>query len=149
MATKLYVGFAIFFAAITAVSVIFVSMPTNQNPPRGPLEIGLGPTPEATLNRTEVLIDIPDQTINVEVTFRFNQTEKYFIYALLPYQVLNVSAYGIYQYGKYPPLPLEGKPSIGNFSTNLLFNNTLGSSILNGSLDINPNFPWLFAYPDM
>jgi hypothetical protein len=149
VATRLYVGFAVFFAVITAISVIFVSMPANQNPPRGPLEIGVGPTPEAALNKTEISINIPDQTINVEVTFRFNQTEKYFIYVLLPYQALNASAYAIYEGGSFPSLPLEGKPGIGNFSTNLLFNSTLGSSILNASLDINPSFPWFFAYSDM
>jgi hypothetical protein len=144
LTTKIYVGFAVFFALVTTISAIFVSMPANQNPPRGPLEIGVGPTPEADLNKTEISIDIPDQTINVEVTFRFNQTEKYFIYVLLPYQALNASAYAIYDYATYTPLPLEGKPSIGNFSANLLFNSTLGSSIVNASLDINPSFPWFF-----
>jgi hypothetical protein len=146
---KSYVGFAVFFLIITAISVILVSMPANQNPPRGPLEIGGGPIPEAALNKTEISIDIPDQTINVEVTFRINQTEKYFIYVLLPYQALNVSAYAIHQGDSFPPLPLEGKSNIGNFSTNLLFNSTLGSSIVNASLDINPSFPWFFAYSDM
>lgn len=147
--TKLYAGFVILSLITTVIAIYFVSMPANQNPPRGPLEIGAGPTPEAALNKTEISIDIPDQTINVEVTFRFNQTEKYFIYVLLPYQALNVSAYAIYKGGSFPPLPLEGKPSIGNFSTNLLFNSTFGSSIVNASLDINPSFPWFFGYPDM
>jgi len=144
--TKLYVVLAILFAIITAIPVIFVSLPANQNPPKGPLEIGVGPTPDADLNKTEISIDIPDQTINVEVTFRFNQTEKYFIYVLLPYQALNAGAYAIHDYSMYSPLPLEGKPSVGNFSTNLIFNSTLGSSIVNASLDVNPSFPWLFGY---
>ena len=83
------------------------------------------------------------------MTFRFNETRKYFIYVLLPYQVLETSAYAIYGGGLYPHELRPNEAGIGNFSTNHWFNSTTGSSILNASLDVDSSFPWFFAYPDM
>jgi hypothetical protein len=126
-----------------------VSLPPSENPPKGPIEIGAGPCPEVTLNKTEVDIDVLSRSLDVRVSFRFNETRKYFIYVLLPYRVLNTTAYAIYQSGLYPHQIRQGEPDIGNFSTHQWFNATTDSSILNASLDANPSFPWAFGYPDM
>jgi hypothetical protein len=152
LTTKLYVGFAVFFAVITTISVIFVSMPAIQNPPKGPLMIGFGPSTEATLNKTELLIDVPDQTINVRVTFKFNQTsEKYFIYTLLPYTIEQARPYAIYEYSMYPlqsPNNVQDNwRIIGNFSGNFM-NTSNGSSIVNATLELNSSFPFHFVQPD-
>jgi hypothetical protein len=146
---KKYTVFALVFLVLGVLLFFIVSWPPSDNPPKGPIEIGAGPCPEATFNKTEVYVDVPLRSLDVRVTFRFNETEKYFIYVLLPYQAVNASAYAIHQSAPYPPFPLPGKPDIGNLSTHLWFNATTGSSIVNASLDINPDFPWLFGYPDM
>ena len=141
---------ALIFGIMGILLFFTVSLPPSENPPKGPVEIGAGPCPEATLNKTEVYVDVPSRTLDVRVTFRFNETRKYFIYVLLPYHAVNASAYAIHQGAPYPPMPLPGKPDIGNFSTHLWFNATTGSSIANASLDVNPSYPWLFGYyPDM
>jgi len=146
---KKYTVFALVFLVLGVLLFFIVSWPPSDNPPKGPIEIGAGPCPEATFNKTEVYVDVPLRSLDVRVTFRFNETEKYFIYVLLPYQAVNASAYAIHQSAPYPPFPLPGKPDIGNLSTHLWFNATTDSSIVNASLDINPDFPWLFGYPDM
>jgi hypothetical protein len=119
----------IILAVITAILVIGISAPATQNPPLGPLEVGFGPSQVATLNKTELLIDIPSQTIDVRVTFRFNQTsDKYFIYTLLPYTIEQATPYAIYDYMTYPlQFPNETNPNwrfIGNFSTNFMNTST-------------------------
>jgi hypothetical protein len=150
---RLYVLLTIIFAVITTISVIVVSAPATQNPPLGPIEIGLGPSPEAALNKTELFIDIPDETINVQVTFRFNQTaEKYFIYTLLPYNIEQASPYAIYDSAQYPfkfPNDVNANfRNIGNFSTNYM-NTANGSSIVNATLELNSTFPFSFLFePD-
>jgi len=146
---KTYVVLALIFAIVGSALFLVVSWSPSENPPRGPIEIGVGPVPEADRNETEVYVDIPSRTLDVRVTFRFNETRKYFIYVLLPYQVLETSAYAIYNSGLYPHELRPDEPNIGNFSTNQWFNSTTGSSILNASLDVDPSFPWSFAYPDM
>lgn len=132
---------AIILVVITIIPSYFVLAAPIQNPPKGPFEIGVGPDPEAARNKTKVTIDITAQTIDALVTFRFNETEKYFTYILLPYQAVNVSAYAVYGGDRHL--------DVGNLSTNLFFNDVLGSSTVNASLDIDPSFPWFFQYPDM
>jgi hypothetical protein len=118
--------------------------PPSENPPKGPLVIGAGPTPEATLNNTEMLVDVPSGRIDARVTFLFNETRQYFIYVMSPYTVLSKSAYAIYQNGLYPHEMPESKPIIGNFSTDSL--NTANGSIVKATLDLNPDFT--FVYED-
>jgi FtsH-binding integral membrane protein len=146
---RTYIVLALIFAVVGGILFFMVSLPPSEDPPRGPIEIGVGPVPEADRNETEVYVDIPSRTLDVRVTFRFNETRKYFIYVLLPYQVLETSAYAIYGGGLYPHELRPNEAGIGNFSTNHWFNSTTGSSILNASLDVDPSFPWSFAYPDM
>jgi hypothetical protein len=145
---KFYVLLAIIFTVITMVSVIVVSSPPTQSPPKGPLAIGVGPCPEATRNKTELLIDIPDQRIDVRVTFRFNETKKYFIYALLPYTIDQATPYAIHQNVWYPLQLPDSYPEIGNFSRNFL-NTSNGSSIVNATLELNPAFQFNFWQPDL
>jgi hypothetical protein len=145
---KFYILLTIFFAAATIVSVYVVSAPPIQNPPKGPLEIGVGPCPEATRNGTELLIDIPARTIDVRVTFRFNETKKYFIYALLPYTIEQATPYAIHHYVWYPLQIPDFYPEIGNFSRNFMNTNS-GSSIVNATLEFNPDFQFNFWQPDL
>jgi hypothetical protein len=147
-AVKTYIVLALIFAVVGGVLFFIVSLPPSENPPRGPIEIGVGPFPEADRNKTEVYVDIPSKTLDVHVTFRFNETRRYFLYVLLPYRVLGTSAYAIYNSG-YPHELRPDEPDVGNFSTYYWFNATTSSSILNASLDVNPSFHWFFAYPDM
>jgi hypothetical protein len=149
LTVKKYAVLVLVFVVVGAVLFFVVSLPPSENPPKGPVEIGAGPCPEATFNKTEVYVDVPSRSLDVRVTFRFNETRKYFIYVLLPYKAVNASAYAIHQGAPYPPMPLPGKPDIGNFSTHLWFNATTGSSIVNASLDVNPSYPWLFGNADM
>jgi hypothetical protein len=146
---KKYTVLALIFLVFGVLSFFMVSWPPSDNPPKGPIEIGAGPYPEATLNKTEVDVDVQARSLDVRVIFRFNETRRYFIYVLLPYKVLNTTAYAIYQNVRYPNETPPGKQDIGNFSAHQWFNATTGSSILNASLDVNPSFPWGFGYPDL
>jgi len=150
--TKLYAGLTLIFAAITLISLNSVSTPSVQNPPKGPFDIGVGPSPQAALNKTELLIDIPDKTIDIQVTFRFNETVKYFIWALLPYTINQITPYAIYEYNRYPFTYPNGtvdnsKIAIGNFSANYM-DTSLGSSIANVTLELSPTFFFHFMPPD-
>lgn len=106
---RFHLVMAIFFVLSAILSLYATSYysgvafaaPT-QNPPKGPLQIGLGPLGNATLNNTDVTIDIPAHTIDARVTFRFNQTGQYYIYVMLPYTISGLSAYGIYNSAQYP-----------------------------------------------
>jgi hypothetical protein len=146
---KTYTVLAIALLTLGGGLFFAVSLPPSERPPR-PIVIGAGPIPEATFNKTEVEVDVPSSSLDVRVTLRFNETQTYFIYVLLPYKVLNTTAYAIYQSGLYPHQLGQGEPDIGNFSTHHWFNATTGSSILNASLAVNPSFHWAFdRYPDM
>jgi hypothetical protein len=145
---KTYAVLAIVLLTVGGVLFFMVSLPPSERPPR-PIVIGAGPCPEATFNKTEVEVDVPSSSLDVCVAFRFNETQTYFIYVLLPYKVLNTTAYGIYQGGLYPHQLGQGEPDIGNFSTHQLFNASTDYSILNASLAGNPSFHWAFGYPDM
>jgi len=132
---SLVVGSSFFFA---------VALPPSENPPKGPIEIGVGPLPEASINKTEVYVDVPDRTIDVHVTLRFNETKKYFIYAMFPYEIVNAQAYAVYNSRQYP----DSTSTIGNFSCSFA-NAPDGSSITNATLELNASFPFLFIGPDL
>lgn len=142
---RIYLFATILFLILGSIMFFLFANPPSENPPKGPMVIGAGPVPEATLNNTEVLLDVPSRTIDVRVTFRFNETREYFIYLMSPYYVLSKSAYAIYQGGIYPHELPPSKPSMGNFSTNSL--NTSNGSIVNATLAINPDFT--FVYEDV
>jgi hypothetical protein len=120
------------------------SVPPLENPPRGPIVIGTGPVPQASLNGTEIFVDIPRRTVDVRVTLRFNDTEqRYFIYVMSPFRIVSTSVYAIYQHNIYPNEMSPSKPSIGNFSTYYL--NAANGSIANATVAINPSFPFYYA----
>lgn len=129
--------------------VVFVPF-LPQKSPTGTFDIGVGPVPEAERNNTKIEIDIPDQTINVQVTFRFNQTMKYFIYVYLPYTIEWATPYVIHDTVVYPLSndwlrDNPSSPEIGNISKNYKPN----LSIVNATVELNPSFPaFHFWYPD-
>jgi len=143
---KIYVIVCIIFA-ISGLSLFFaVSWPPSENAPKGPLEIGVGPQLDARTNKTELYIDVPSNSIDVCVTFRFNEIKQYFIYVIFPYAIKDATAYAIHNYGRYPNPNLG---DIGNFSLNSM-NTPYGSSILNATLALNSNFPYFhFTGPDL
>jgi hypothetical protein len=132
--------------------IIVFLLPPVQNAPNGTLDIGVGPIPEADRNNTRIDIDIPDQTVDVRVTFRFNQIRKYFICVYLPYTMDWATPYVIHNSVWYPLSSniLKNNPNapeVGNISRN--FMNTANSSIVNATVDLNPAFPaFIFGYPD-
>jgi hypothetical protein len=142
-AIKVYVAFCIVFAAIGLLSFFGVAFPPSEHLSKGPIEIGVGPSSKAFINKTELFVLIPEQSIDIRVTIRFNETVKYFVYAILPYRIDNATPYAIYNSGWYP----DPRFNIGNFSRN--FMNTVNGSAVNASLQINPSFMFNFAGPDL
>lgn len=136
----LFVIFALagFFLFWTAAA------PPSENPPKGPIEIGVGPGQDVNINKTELYVYVSQNSIDVRVTFRFNKIQKYFIYAMFPYTISNATEYCIYNSALYP------NPSfhIGDFSRNFMNTNS-GFSIVNATLDLNATFPFNFVGPDL
>lgn len=96
------------------------------------------------INKTEVFIDVPENSIDIQVTFRFGEAKEYFIYAILPYEISGATAFAIHNSMRYP----NQDSHIGNFSENFL-NTNLGSSVVNATIDLNSSFPFHFYGPDL
>ena len=119
------------------ISFFSVARHPSVKAPIGPVEIGVGPYPDVSIDNTEVFVYIPESSIDIQVTFKFKKIQEYFIYALLPYSIFNGTSYAIHSTMRYPSPEYD----IGNFSTSFL-NTAVGSSIINASLDLNPTFPY-------
>lgn len=129
------IGFVLFFAA---------AAPPVLRVPKGPIMVGAGPYPEADINQTEVVVSIPENSVNVRVTFRFNESRKYLVYTVLPYTISYAEAYAIYDKRFY-----RGANSmIGNISCNFM-NSRKGSSIVNATFQPNSTYPFHFFPPDL
>lgn len=131
----LLVGLALFF---------IVAAPPTENAPKGPVEIGVGPMPDASINKTEMQVNVPENSIDVRVTFRFSEIKEYFIYAIFPYRISDAKPYAIYHSSQYPNSELI----IGNFSKSFM-NTAYGSSIVNVKLSLNSTFSFHFGDPDL
>jgi hypothetical protein len=91
---RLHVALTIFYFALM-LSFIFATFVAYglgfaapiESPPKGPIDAGAGPRNGAVIDNTNVVVDYPRQTIDVRVTLMVNQTDKYFIYVLLPYTI--------------------------------------------------------------
>jgi hypothetical protein len=130
--------FYIFMIIVSILAAVYCSelafaSPT-QNLTKGPISINA--EQQVPINGTLVTINIPAQTISVAVNFNFvSQTKTLFIWVLLPYTISSVQNYALVNNVPYGEVgyPLS---YVGTFSTYFM-NSTLGSSILNSTLELN------------
>jgi len=137
--------FTAFFFILGFLLFVLPTQPPRVEAPRGPITVGAGPYPETEINKTEVTVSIPESSVDVKVTIKFNESRTYFAYVLLPFLVSDVSPYIIYQQSVIHRDLLSG---IGNLSSNYM-NSVLGSSIANVTFQPNITAPgWWFIPPD-
>lgn len=139
-----YLLLTVVFALLGFFAFFTVAMPPVENPPFGPVDVGIGPTPDVFINKTEVFVDIPENELKIRVTYKFDRIQKYFIYAILPYTIDDASPYAIYNSQTY----YSANKTIGDLSTNYL-NTVKGSSVINASINMNDTFPFAFQGPDL
>jgi hypothetical protein len=138
--TFLYMILAVsfFLASIITYNVAFAA-PT-ENPPKQPIIVGAGNVDNVAIDKTNVVFNIPYQTVNIEVTLNVTQQDICFLYASLPFTVSSVTPYAIYNYQQYPlsvyyPDHPTEMSEIGVFDSHLM-NTPDGLAVLNASIQL-------------
>jgi hypothetical protein len=136
--TFVYVFLGVIFLLIAFIFYGFAFPSPIENPPKEPIIIGAGNPYNATIDGTKVVFNIPYQEVDIEVTLNVSQPDVYFLYALLPFTVSNVSAYAIRNSIKYPlstyyPDHPNYYEEIGTFDSHFL-NTQEGLAVINASI---------------
>jgi len=70
----------------------FAAWPPTVRLPSEPFEVGAGPCPPNQIERTQIVISVPDNFIKIIVFFNSCKSQEYHIWALLPFTARNVTA---------------------------------------------------------
>ncbi len=136
--TFFYIVLMLIFLVLTLVFNGLAFTVPIEIPPKNPIIIGAGNPYNATIDRTNVVFNIPYQVVDIEVTLNVSQPDVYFLYALLPFTVYNVSSYAIRDGIKYPlyiynPVYPDYWEEIGTFDNHFL-NTHEGLAVINASI---------------
>jgi hypothetical protein len=78
-----FIGFCLFALAAWPFTIL---------PPSEPFEAGAGPCPPCQIDRTEIVVSIPTNSISITVFFNSCSSPEYHAWVLLPFTARNVTA---------------------------------------------------------
>lgn len=122
-----YLIFGFIFTFVIGGFILWqVFQPPRHRIPKGPIEVGAGR--DLLIKETEVIVSVPERTIEFEVAFNFTDSEEYSMYVLMPFTAKTAKPFFTYQLSS----PHYEENSVwGNLSLppeNFQVNDTLGSS---------------------
>ncbi|MCW4023618.1 MAG: hypothetical protein NWF01_01105 [Candidatus Bathyarchaeota archaeon] len=143
----MYTIITVMLVIASFLTIYFANSPPLEIPPNQPIVIGAGHAWNYTIDKTRVTFNIPEHSIDIRVTLNVTQWDTCFLYALLPFKVLSVNAYAVYNNFQYPlstyyPNHDDEWKEIGTFDSHFSVM-PQGFSIINASLQPGNEIKWV------
>jgi len=114
------------------------NLATYYNIPKGSIWFGFGPQNDVAIIGTKMLVvvSVPHDEIDLQVSFNFSEYKKYFIYITMPYETFQARPYVIYMHSYY----YNETSKIGNITSNFKNFPKTKSSVINATFVPNQDF---------